>query len=133
MKRLGRPAKLKPCPLCGSDRLKVYWPNDLICVIQCGKCKVEGTPCTSSRGATRMWNRRANSAAHSNEVLSERNSALIALRKYSEALKIAMDAAKFEMHPDDYKSQVSDPISALVGVATDPTSLPRTSGAGDAD
>ena len=51
--------KLKPCPFCGSAKVGEHWPNDLIVMVRCTKCKAEGPITVTEIGAKRMWNRRA--------------------------------------------------------------------------
>jgi Lar family restriction alleviation protein len=54
-------ATIKPCPFCGCKSFRVYWPNDLICMVQCARksCAAEGPIRVRGDDAMRAWNKRS--------------------------------------------------------------------------
>lgn len=52
--------ELKPCPFCGSDRLRIF-PSFVVC----DKCAAMGPDRTGERSGIELWNTRAEVKAES--------------------------------------------------------------------
>lgn len=53
--------KLKPCPFCGQEELRVETINDNECWIECPSCGVETPLYENMKQAIVAWNRREGS------------------------------------------------------------------------